>query len=98
MSLSALCFQPSRHAGCCGRNQSPEACQKNTGDLQWKSDAVCNVRPCADEIKAAGARTMDINGKNNGYQWKNNANNNGTITTFGCVARRQAMGLCAHRY
>src|ERR1700691_4542713 len=39
--------------------------QKNTGDLQWKIDAVYNARACDDERKAAGARTMGSNGKNN---------------------------------
>jgi hypothetical protein len=36
---------------------------KNTGDLQWELRAICNVRPCADDRKAAGARTMGSNEK-----------------------------------
>jgi hypothetical protein len=62
MSLSALCFQPRR---------SPDEAQKagafgsrkNTGDLQWKIDAVCNVRVCKGERNDARARTMGSNGK-----------------------------------
>jgi hypothetical protein len=45
---------------------------KNTGDLQWKIDAVCNATPCDDERKAAGAITMENNEKNNA---ENNGNN-----------------------
>jgi hypothetical protein len=43
---------------------------KNTGDLQWEMRANYNARPCADERKAAGAGTMDINGKSNGSNEK----------------------------
>jgi hypothetical protein len=39
------------------------ALKKNTGDLQWKLDAVCNVRLCKGERNANGARTMGSNGK-----------------------------------
>jgi hypothetical protein len=42
--------------------------EKNTGDLQWKIDAVCNATPCDDERNSAGARTIGINGKNNEKQ------------------------------
>jgi hypothetical protein len=45
---------------------------KNTIDLQWKIRANYNARLCASLRKAAGARTMGNNGKNN-------AQNNGTV-------------------
>jgi hypothetical protein len=35
-------------------------------DLQWKMRAKYNARPCEGKRKAAGARTME----NNGKQWK----------------------------
>jgi hypothetical protein len=37
--------------------------QKNTIDLQWRIDAICNVRLCIGERNYARARTMGINGK-----------------------------------
>jgi hypothetical protein len=52
--------------------------KKNTGDLQWKIGANCNARPCDSERKAAGATTMENNGKNN-------AQNNGNRRTSGRV-------------
>jgi hypothetical protein len=51
---------------------SPKAFQKITGNLQWKIDAVCNVRPCDDERKAGGARTMGINEKTMRRTMENN--------------------------
>jgi hypothetical protein len=39
--------------------------EKNTGDLQWKIDAVCNVRLCKGERNAARPGTMGSNGQNN---------------------------------
>ena len=57
---------------------------KFSGKIQWiynaKCDANYNVRPCADERKVAGARTMENNGKNN-------AQNNGNSRTTGRVLR-----------
>jgi hypothetical protein len=47
---------------------------KNTMDLQWNMRANYNARPCADERKVAGAKTMGNNGKNNA---KNNGNSRG---------------------
>jgi hypothetical protein len=52
--------------------------RKNTIDLQWKMRANYNVSPCDDERKAADARTMENNGKNN-------AQNNGNSRTSGRV-------------
>jgi hypothetical protein len=51
---------------------TPPGRQKNTGDLQWKIDAVCNVRPCRTERKGAGARAMGSNGRAMEEQWKSN--------------------------
>jgi hypothetical protein len=39
--------------------------RKNTIDLQCQCDANYNARPCIGERKAAVARTMASNGKNN---------------------------------
>jgi hypothetical protein len=44
----------------------PRPAKKITIDLQWKPDAVCNVRPCKGERTAASARAMGSNGKSNG--------------------------------
>jgi hypothetical protein len=52
--------------------------QKNTIDLQWEIRANYNARPCDRERKAAGATTMENNGKNN-------AQNNGNSRTSGRV-------------
>jgi hypothetical protein len=45
---------------------------KNTIDLQWKLDAKYNASPCESKRKAAGARTMASNGKNNARSKGNN--------------------------
>jgi hypothetical protein len=66
MSLSALSFQPASRASSCDRNQSlalQNIQNENTGDLQWKCALNYNAKPCGDERKVAGARTMDINEK-----------------------------------
>jgi hypothetical protein len=39
--------------------------RENTIDLQWQMRANYNARLCASSRKAAGARTMENNGKNN---------------------------------
>jgi hypothetical protein len=44
--------------------------QKNTGDLQGENAANYNARPCNDERKAAGAKTMENRKKQCAEQWK----------------------------
>ena len=41
-----------------GSISTPARQNKNTGDLQWEMRANYNANHCADERKAAGARTM----------------------------------------
>ena len=41
----------------------PNAPNKNTIDLQWIIDTICNVRPCKDGRNAATATTMGSNEK-----------------------------------
>jgi hypothetical protein len=50
---------------------------KNTGDLQWKIDAVCNVRLCEGERNDARATTMGSNGKTMRRTMENNENTGG---------------------
>ena len=49
----------------------PKISAKNTMDLQCECDADYNARPCAGEEKAAGAGTMENNGKNNAQSNRN---------------------------
>jgi hypothetical protein len=51
-------------------------------DLQCEIDANYNARPCADERKVAGARTMKNNGKNN-TQNNGNSRKSGRVLTSG---------------
>ena len=65
-------------------------CQKNTIDLQWKMRANYNARPCDRERKAAGATTMENNGKNN-------AQNNGNRRTSGRVLTHRRVISTSHK-
>jgi hypothetical protein len=47
---------------------------ENTGDLQWKIGAACNVSHCKCERSAARARTMESNGKYNGRAMETGGN------------------------
>jgi hypothetical protein len=51
--------------------------KQNTIDLQWKNDAVCNVRLCKGKRNAAGARAMGSNEKAMRGAMENNTKNNG---------------------
>jgi hypothetical protein len=81
------------------RQRAQRADEKFSDKIQWIYNAKCaahhNPRPCADERKIAGAKTM----KNNG---KNNAQNNGNGRHPGArrpvvTAARRAMMLRASR-
>jgi hypothetical protein len=69
----------------------PRAAKKITGDLQWKTDAVCNVRPCKNERTAGRARAMgkamDNNGRTIEEQWNSREPN----ATYSCNTTRQRM-------
>jgi hypothetical protein len=61
--------------------------KQNTGDLQWKSDAICNVRACKGERNAASARTMGSNEKTMRRTMGNNEISGG-VPTSGCSIGR----------
>jgi hypothetical protein len=76
MSLSSLRFQPLRHASCCDRNQFQFSSSK-----KYRRSAMENVTRL--QCKALRKREKQRQRKNNGYQWKSNAKNNGNNENTG---------------
>jgi hypothetical protein len=70
------------------------AAEINTIDLQWEIGVNFNARPCAGERKAAGPRTMGINGKTM-RRTMETVGNPGRLPTSGCGAGRRVPALRA---